>query len=165
MKGDIAEKALQHILQSNEYILYINEQLLKYTNQHPLDRDLRYTFSYDENGMLKAINLSGKIKLDNVLKYTKLSLQNKDKLNLLNLKNLKNDGVYLTDNQLNIFTRDCISFDLNKEDCELLELDYNNLLKIESKLQDFMLKYIDKLIKELQKINEKQIEVYIEEVL
>ena len=165
MNTDLAYKALQYILQSDDYIIYINQELLKYTNQHPLDRDLRYTFSYDENGLIKAVNLSGKIKLDNALKYAKVNLKNKDNINMLNLKNLKNDGVFIIDNGLNIFTRDCINFDLNEDKCNVVGIDYKTLSKFESKLQDFMLKYIDKLIKELQKINEKAIYTYFEEVL
>ncbi len=165
MDNELAYAALKYILNTNEYKLFINDKFIKYTNQHPLDRDLRYTFSYDDKGIIKAVNLSGKIKLDNALKYTKLTLKNKDKLDLLNLKTLKNDGVYIIDNQLNIFTRDCIKFDLNEKDCQLLDLDYDVLIKFESKLQDFLLKYIDKLINELQKQNEKYIKEYINEVL
>lgn len=165
MNNDLAHKALQYILQSDDYLIYINQELLKYTNQHPLDRDLRYTFSYDDNGLIKAVNLSGKIKLDNALKYAKITLKNKDNINMLNLKNLKNDGVYIADNGLNIFTRDCIKFNLQEDKCNAVDIDFKTLSKFEEKLQNFMLKYIDKLIKELQKVNEKAIYTYIEEVL
>jgi len=157
----LVDDMFNKIVESNNYINFISNKCYTICNKFIFDRDLRFSFSFNK-GYIKAINLTGSIKFNNIEKVSKITLTKEEKEILDNsyLKNLNSKQIILSDNKISTFSTDCLNIDdIDKiEDKDLQE----KIKKMINKLKKYLLSYIDKLVKECAKENDNIIKEYIE---